>query len=166
MLVEMGPEAVLAGGTGVAREEGAKARARGGPGRGPRPGARLGPMEVDRLLMRADHLVQEERALIRALYMDGRSSREVAELIGADPRSVRRRARRIAMRVLSPEFTFVLRQREQWGPTRRRIATVVVLQGKSMRQAAAMLELSLHTVRHHFHAVAALFEAAQAKEAA
>jgi DNA-directed RNA polymerase specialized sigma24 family protein len=61
---------------------------------------------------------------------------------------------------MSPQFIYVLRQRDEWTPTRRRVATACLLHGLSLRQAAAALHLSLYTVRRHQDAIIALFESA------
>jgi DNA-directed RNA polymerase specialized sigma24 family protein len=128
----------------------------------------------------AAELPSEQVALLRAAYADGRSAIEIAALVSAasidpthaadaprdptiprvsaTPRAIRRRLRRLSRRVMSPQFIFVLRHRDTWPPSRRRVATACVLHGLSLRQAAASLRLSLYTVRRHHDAIGALFE--------
>lgn len=108
---------------------------------------------------RSAWLMPEDRALVCAVYRDGLTAAEVAKLRGEPARHVRRRLRRLVLRVLSKRYEFVMRRREQWPPTRRRVATVCVLQGRTMRETASHLRLSLHTVRGQMAAVAALEEA-------
>lgn len=114
---------------------------------------------VDRLLDGAAHLPDDERALLEAVYRDGRSAKELAALGRAPERAMRRRIKRLTVRVLDPRFHFVARRLGAWSPTRRRVAQACVLGGRSLREAADELALSLHTVRRHHDAVNALYEA-------
>jgi len=113
----------------------------------------------DLLLTRAAHLPAADRTLIQAIYADSVPAKDVAKLQSRSPRAVRRRARALVQRMLSPRFEFVLRHRDQWTPTRRRIATACILEGRTMRDAAASLRVSLHMVRRHMDAITALAEA-------
>jgi DNA-directed RNA polymerase specialized sigma24 family protein len=115
---------------------------------------------VERMLERASCLPPPDLALLRAAYEDGRSAVELALLLGHDPRSLRRKLKRLSARVMSPEFLFVLRHRERWSPLRRKVATACILHGQSQRSAAQTLKLSLHTVRRNHLAVLAMYEAA------
>ena len=114
---------------------------------------------AESLVARAEHLLPKDRALINAIYRDGSSAREVATLTGATPRAVRRRIRSLAQRVLDPRFAFVIIHREQWPPTRRKVATETILPGRPLRAAAKRLDLSLHTVRRHADAIRVMYEA-------
>jgi DNA-directed RNA polymerase specialized sigma24 family protein len=120
---------------------------------------------VQRLLDRATCLPAPDLALLRAAYDDGRSAVEIAAMLGTEPRAIRRRLRRLAQRVLSEEFLFVLRHRDSWDSARRNIATACLLHGRSIRQTARELGLSLYTVRRHYLAILALFEAAAGRPA-
>ncbi len=113
---------------------------------------------VERIVERADLLAPSDRALVHAHYRDGRSVVEIASLGGGSPRSLRRRLKRLVERELDPLFTFVARSRTSWSHTRRRVATSLMLEGRSMRETGERLGLSLHTVRRHHDAVRALFE--------
>jgi DNA-directed RNA polymerase specialized sigma24 family protein len=106
----------------------------------------------------AEDLPPADRALIRAVYADGKSAVEVGRLSGTDPRAVRRRIRRLARRVLSPEYLFVLRHRDRWPAARRKVAVACILHGRSMRDASRELRIPLYTVRRHCEAVLAAFE--------
>lgn len=114
------------------------------------------------LIERAEHLLADDRALIRTVYGQGLSVRAVAELRREPARAVRRRVRQLVSRMLSERFMLVVRRREQWPPTRRRVATACVLQGLPLRAASESLRLSLHTVRRHMEAVNALSESGRA----
>ena len=119
-------------------------------------------------LDRARHLPPEDRVLIEAVFRDGRPVAELAALISGDAgesdrtahaRGLRRRIRRLTARLLSREFAFVAEQLSDWSPTRRRVATACILHGRSIRDAAAELRVSLHTVRRHRAAITELVEA-------
>lgn len=118
---------------------------------------------AEELVERAEHLLPPDRALIRAVYHDGQTAAEIARLQGVSPRRVRSRLRRLIARMASPDFLVVARDRHAWPPTRRRVATAVVLQGLSMRETAIRLRLSLHAVRRHMEQIRALVEASQTR---
>ncbi len=111
------------------------------------------------LVGRAEWLGDEDRAIVSAVYQDGISAKDLANIRGQSPRCVRRRIHALVQRITSDEFAFVLRARDQWPPTRRRVATACVLRGMSLREAGDKLGLSLHAVRKHMDAVRALHSA-------
>lgn len=128
------------------------------------------------LLERAAWLPAGDRELIEAVFGEGLSvvaylrrcrdrGLEPASTRGApaggsvSARMARRRLRRLIERVLSPRFAFVVAHRTGLGATRRRVAMACIVQGRSLREAAGMLGLSLHAVRRHIDAVEALFAA-------
>ncbi len=115
---------------------------------------------TDLILLRAEHLEPEDRRLLEVFLSDGMTCNAVAELLGDSPRRVRRRVRTLIERVTSDRYAFVMRERDRWPATRRRVATACVLQGRSFREAAEQLRLTFHTVRRHMNAVEAIFEAA------
>jgi DNA-directed RNA polymerase specialized sigma24 family protein len=117
---------------------------------------------ADILVLRASHLLPEDRALISAVYQDNLSAIQVAELLNVSPRAIRRRIRVLVQRLLSPRFEFVTRRSRHWGPTRRKVARACVLEGRTLRDAADTLGLTLHTVRRHMDAIAAQQEALRA----
>lgn len=114
---------------------------------------------TETLLERAEHLPQDDRALLESVYREGAPVSGLAELLNTSARSLRRRVRRLVQRVLSEQYVFVARRRVEWSPTRRRVAEACVLGGRSLREAAADLKLSLHAVRRHADAVHAMYEA-------
>lgn len=113
---------------------------------------------VERLVDRAQWLPAEDRTLVESVYQDGRTVSDLASLLGANPRTLRRRLRRLTRRLLSPQFVFVVAHRDRWPSTRRRVAEACVLHGRSLRETARELRLSLHCVRRHHDAVTALFQ--------
>jgi DNA-directed RNA polymerase specialized sigma24 family protein len=107
----------------------------------------------------ADHAqwtLPDDKALLRAIYRDGMTAQRIAQLRSQSARTVRARVRRLVARVSSDRFRFVVRHREKWPVHRRSIATACVLQGMSMRDAAAFLHLSFHQVRREMGIVEAL----------
>ena len=114
--------------------------------------------DIDALLAMAAHLPPEDAALVRAVFGQGMRASELAAVRHESARAVRRRVRSVAKRALSPRFRVVVRDRGAWGPTRRRVADACVLQGMSMRAAAASQRLTLHSVRRHLDAINALVE--------
>jgi len=113
---------------------------------------------AETIASRAEHLLPEDRALVRAVFGDGMDAKRVARLQGEPSRTVRRRVRSLAARVLSPEFEFVLARRDAWPRTRRLVATACVVQGRTLREAASHLQMSLHAVRRQMDAVRALMD--------
>jgi hypothetical protein len=154
---------------------------------------------VQRVIDRAAWLAPADRLLIESIYRDHRSVADIARLAEVDPRSLRRRVRRVVRRVLSPRFAFVAsrvvelnacrtirlgadgtgasapasertgshvgavtsRDSTAWGSVRRRIAAECYINGRSIRDVAHMLNLSMHAVRRHRDAVEAVFQAAR-----
>lgn len=114
---------------------------------------------AETLVNRAEYLLPEDRALLNAIYRDGVSVREIADLTGSHPRTVRLRIRKLAQRALDPRFTFVLTHRDQWPQTRRLVATENILHGHPLRETARQLNLSLHAVRRHADAIRVMYEA-------
>jgi DNA-directed RNA polymerase specialized sigma24 family protein len=116
---------------------------------------------AEAIVARAQHLAGSDRAIIELVYGEGKTAVEVAALRDECPRAVRRRLRSVVSRLQSPLFAFVVAERARFSPVRRRIATMCVLHGHSIRAAAERTGLSLHAVRTHMHAIRALFDAAQ-----
>jgi len=114
---------------------------------------------------RAEWCLPDERALIDAMYRQGLTASHIAQLRGSPVRVIRRRIRAVIARITSPRFVFVLRNRDHWPPTRRRVATACILQGRSFRDASEQLSVSFHTVRRQMDAINAMFEAEQARTA-
>ncbi len=99
----------------------------------------------------------DDRAMLTAIYRDGLTAREVAALRHEPARRVRSRVRRLVARLLSDRFLFVLRRRDRWPTLRRRVAGACVLQGRSMRETARHLRVSVHVVRKQMDIINALY---------
>lgn len=119
---------------------------------------RLRRDRADCIVARAAFLPPAERLLVESYFRDGRTIKILAEASTTDPRVLSRRLRRLTERLLSDRFSFVLRNFESWSPSRRRVATAMVLQGLSMRAASMHLRMSLYSVRRHADAIHALYE--------
>lgn len=107
---------------------------------------------------RAAHLLPGDRELVEAVFVEGLGAEAAAERVGGSVRTVRRRSRAIAKRVLSREFEVVLQERDAWPRMRRLVATACVLQGRTLRDASAHLRVSLHTVRRQMDLVRAIVD--------
>lgn len=115
------------------------------------------------IIARAACLPPQDRALVESVYDEGMTVARLAGLRNECPRALRRRLRRVIARVLSPRFAFVMRERDAWPATRRKVATSVVLHGVSMRRAATLLKCSFHTIRKEMQKVDAIFESVSAR---
>ncbi len=116
---------------------------------------------IESIVARAEHLPAGDRELLYLLFRDGKKVTDVAALLGADVRRVRRRVKRLIRLVHSPAFAYVALAAEEWPETRRRVAREVFLFGHTLRDAARTLGVSLHLVRKHAEAVRAIVEAAR-----
>jgi len=119
---------------------------------------RIDRSQSDRIVARAAFLPHPDRVLLEAYFLHGRTIKDIALGSGTQSRRVSRRIRRLALRVLSEKFVFVLRRLDSWPPSRRRVATAMMLGGQSMREAAGSLHMTLYSVRRHHDAITAQFE--------
>ena len=111
---------------------------------------------IESVASRAMWLGRGERTLVLAVYRDGLSAAAVARIRRTKARTVRRQVRLAVQRLFGGEAEFVMRHRETWAATRRNAATLVLVQGKSMREASRTLGVALHAVRLHVEAVRSL----------
>lgn len=118
------------------------------------------------VVSRSDLLQPEDAALLRAVFMDGKSIAEVALLARLSVARLRRHVHKLLRRVLSPHFEFVVRNCRAWEPERRRVAHQTVVLGAPLRKAATDLKMSLHTVRGHHQSIRTLFEESCTRRAA
>jgi DNA-directed RNA polymerase specialized sigma24 family protein len=125
--------------------------------------------QAERLVERAAGLPDSDRILVELVLGEGRSVSDIAALRNVPDQALRRHLRRLIRRLASDEYVFVSRHlfpphggECRWSPIRRRVAEACVLRGMSMRQAARLLNLSLHTVRKHRHALSAMVESVRA----
>lgn len=116
--------------------------------------------QVDLVLRRATDLATPDRLLLESMLRDGYTTKRLASLSSQSVRTLRRRAKRLIQRLASPEFMFVVRHRDAWPTTRRRVADACIVEGRSMKLAARTLRLSFHSVRRQMETIAGLFEGA------
>jgi|GEM_PF-4299127 len=107
----------------------------------------------------AQALPARDRALLEAVFQDGRSAAELARVRGVSPRHLSRTIRVLVKRVLSPEYRFVVANRRHWPRSRAKVATVCFVQGRGIREAARLARLTFHSARRHHDAVLALLSA-------
>ncbi len=113
---------------------------------------------AETIINAARHALPDDRSTIRAIYAEGLSVKEVATLRNISPRALRRQVRRNVERLLSSRFNYTLANRDDWPPTRRRVATACILQGRPLRAAAKHLRISLHVVRRQMDVINALHD--------
>lgn len=116
---------------------------------------------ADNLLARAGLLAPPDRDLLIAVFSKNVTCASIARAGGHDPRTTRRRVRRLTHRVMSPTFELcaarvLAKSAGGWSPTRRAVAERVILQGQAYRTAATELGLSIHSIRAHVIAIRAL----------
>jgi DNA-binding CsgD family transcriptional regulator len=114
--------------------------------------------EIEELLRMASLLHPADRALVQAIYGRGVSPGEFAQAIGCSRRSVLHRLKRIALRIRSSLFRFVVCQEMDWTFDRRTIAQSVILRGQTQRATARQLGVSVHYVRTELAAIKLLFQ--------
>ncbi len=119
---------------------------------------RIDRSQADQIVARAAFLPHPDRVLIEAYFLHGRTVKDIALGSETQTRRVSRRLRRLALRVLSDRFTFVLQRMDSWTPSRRKVAAAMMLGGKSMREAAETLHMTLYSVRRHHDAICAQLE--------
>jgi DNA-directed RNA polymerase specialized sigma24 family protein len=114
---------------------------------------------IERLLDHATSLDESDAALVRSVYDNGLSATQLARALRQRPRMVRARVHRLIMRISSPAFQFVAREKDRWPPRRRQVAECIVLRARTQRQTARDLGISLHEVRKHLAHITALMDA-------
>lgn len=119
---------------------------------------RIDRSQADRIVARAAFLPHRDRALLEAYFLHGRTVKDIALANETETRRVSRKLRRLAVRVLSERFTFVVQRMHVWAPSRRKVATAMMLCGQSMREAAETQHMTLYSVRRHHDAICAQFE--------
>ncbi|MCW5755992.1 MAG: hypothetical protein KIT54_02020 [Phycisphaeraceae bacterium] len=114
---------------------------------------------VTRILDAADHLPEQERQLILAIYGRGLSVRQAAHLQGLQERRLRRQVKAIVRRICDPAFDAAVCMTPNLPRPLREVVRLVVIQGLSMDHVADHLGMSYHSVRKHAAAFRAIVEA-------
>ena len=113
---------------------------------------------IETLLQRARYLMPEDGAILIACYQDGLRISDLANLRQMSIRTMRRHIKRLAIRIISPIFEYVMLYESSWPATRARIARAVYLEGQSLRAVADSLHMSLHIVRRQAQCIRAIYE--------
>ena len=107
----------------------------------------------------AQHLAPTDRAILQLAYADGKTIPQIAALIGAPRHATQRRLRRLTRRVLTPEFAFIAPQLGELDAVARAVARCCIIEGRSVRDAAAHLRTTQHAVRAARHTLLAMARA-------
>lgn len=102
------------------------------------------PEQVVRL---AQHLPTLQRRLIEQHLMEGLSLADLARLYREHPRTTRRRIERLAERLFSPEFRLTVLHPELLPAELQRVARLLFVQGRSLRDTARLTRRTLHQIR-------------------
>ena len=111
---------------------------------------------VEQMLHYAEYLAPSDHALLRAVYDRGLSVTEFARAAGCSPQFAQGRLRRLINRINSDAFQFTIRNMRHWPARRRDVANATILHGRSMRDAAKTLGISVHQVRQQLQDIRVL----------
>lgn len=103
----------------------------------------------DLLLLRCAWLDEADRELIEQVVGRGVRPSSIAAVTGVTPRAVQRRVTKLVDRLTDAEVLMVLRQHGRWPATTSSVALAVWVRGRTLRQVADELGLTLHEVRQH-----------------
>jgi DNA-directed RNA polymerase specialized sigma24 family protein len=118
-------------------------------------------LDIEQVTTLARHLPVDDRALIQGVFERGMTPTAMARTMGDSPDTVRKRVRRIARRLGSPLFRFVVRNMDHWPDIRRSVADAVVLRGYSYRRAARLLNVTIYRVRTEHERIRIMCESSQ-----
>ena len=113
------------------------------------------------LLTIAPYLDHEEQALIEAIFGVGATLSTVARLTGRSRHAVGRRLRHITQRATDPRFAWTVACLPEWPELRAHVARQVIIQGRTIRDAADHLNVTQHAVRNEMATINALFRSQQ-----
>jgi DNA-directed RNA polymerase specialized sigma24 family protein len=109
-----------------------------------RTDCRLEPEQIVRL---AQALPADDRVLLEQRYELGLTATDIARRSRRSAANIRKRIDRLTKRLASPEFRFTLLHQDKLPKPMRRTATLLFVQGRSMRETAELTKKSLHRVR-------------------
>jgi len=109
-----------------------------------RTAARLEPEQIVRL---AQSLPADDRLLLERRFADGLTVTEIARRSRRSETTIRKRIIRLTHRLASPEFRFTLMHQDKMPKSMRRTATLLFVQGRSMRETAELTRKTLHRIR-------------------
>ena len=103
------------------------------------------PEQVVRL---AQHLPTLQRRLIEQHLMEGLTVADLARLYREHPRTTRRRIERLVERMHSPEFRLTVLHPDLLPAELQRVARLLFVQGRSLRDTARLTRRTLHRIRN------------------
>ena len=103
--------------------------------------------EVEQILLLAEYLPQDDRELIEAVYLHGRSTAAIARLARISQRTVQRRVQRTLKRMKDRRFAFVALRGQQLPTDLRGVARRLILEGRTLRDTARTCRKTLHQIR-------------------
>lgn len=109
-----------------------------------RTDCRLLPEQIVRL---AQALPADDRILLERRYADGLTITAIARRSRRSANTISRRIQRLTERLGSPEFRFTLLHQDKMPRPMRRTATLLFIQGRSIRETARLTNKTLHRVR-------------------
>lgn len=118
--------------------------------------------ESNRIAALASHLSAPERDLLIAIYREGLSIRTVAQLQSIDHWELRRRVARLIKRLSTPTYLVAAQLPDDLDPTCRAVARECFIEGRTVRDAAARLNLTLYSVRRERTRAIAIAQAMRA----
>ena len=119
---------------------------------------KLRPVLDERILGRAELLGQGDRELVEAVLGRGQSAASVARMIGASPRTIQSRVRRLTRRLTSRSFLDAARALSLLSPQDAALARMRYCQAATYGELCQGLHLTLHQVRRHLDRIAAQVE--------
>lgn len=107
---------------------------------------------------RACFLDPPDRALLEQVFDKGVTPGDLAKAAGLHERSIQRRVRSLLRRLADPGVEYILRTHTEWPGELGDVALVLYVRGRSMRETADELNISLHKVRHYASVIDAIVD--------
>jgi hypothetical protein len=104
---------------------------------------------AQKIASRTEFLPASERVLLEQVFIQGAPITRIAALAGADARSIRRRAKRLAARALSAAFYEVAMHSAGWTDEMKAVGEAVFIRGMSARAASRALGLPYRVAAFH-----------------
>ena len=120
---------------------------------------------AERVLMRSAWVDGPDRELLEQVLGRGVRPRSVAAVSGVSVRTVQRRVAGLVKRLTDGDVEVVLRRHGQWPAETSSVALAVWVRGKTLRETAGELGMSLHRVRQEVQLVRGLLAAVRTEGA-
>jgi len=112
----------------------------------------------DLILHRLSWLEEQDRLLLELVYEKGLSYRQIARLTGIRESSISRRVRKLTGRLLNRTYSLCLLHRSELSPMQLCIARNRYVLGKSRRDIACQLRITLYSVDRHLQRLEKILE--------